>query len=1136
VTREIGCPYKGLASFEDTDRDVRFFFGREREREIICANLMASKLTVLYGDTGAGKSSVLRAGVARTLRSGDAHAVVVFDSWKDDPAAGLIETVAEAGGVEPRATLADTLEACAAKLSGDVYVVLDGMEEYFLYHESEEGSGTFFSQFPEAVKRPGLRASFLLAIREDALARLDRFKADLPNLFGNYLRLAHLDRAAARSAVVGPIEEYNRLVEPSARVEIEPALVEAVLDEVAAGRVVLGQTGKGAVPHQPDDDRVEAPYLQLVMSRIWEAEEEAGSRVLRLSTLVELGGAEEIVRAHLERALDSLTEREKEAAAAVFNHLVTPSGTKIAHAAPDLARYAGVSEAALDPVLTALARERILRTASANGGAPRYEIYHDVLGEAVLAWRAGHETERELAGERRAAARRHRRLLAALGAGGLLIAVMAGVTGYALTQRSEAQSQARKAQARQLDSAAVSHLSIDPELSLVLAERAARLAPSPQAEEILRTAFVFSRARVTLAAGGPVSATRFSPDGASTLVASHDGNARIFDGKRTITLDHGAPILDAAFAPGGANVVTAGDDGAAKVWTADGELARTVRHGSSVRSASLADDGALATAGGKAAKIWDAQGELVSEHLWDRPVTRVSFSPEGRLVLVTGNAARARLYDTATGRLVRSFDQGGRVTSAAFGPGGGFLATTGTNKTARIWRVADGQLLHELKGHRASVLNAAFSPRGAKLATVSADGTGRIWDVDTGALIATVGGHKGIVHAVAFSPDGNFVVTGSADRTAQTAKADDGTERALLAGHRDTVHTVEYSPDGKRVLTASDDGTARLWDPAVQPQLELVRRTAGPLEEAEYVGPGDRIFVAGPGRQALVVRPEDGRVVGSIVAKAPVIAVASSMDADLLAVAAGRNLILRRSSGDTQSLLHPEKVTSVAIAPDGQRLVTGGKRGSVTIWSAEGEKLVEPDGHRSEITDVAFSPDGSRVATASRDTTARVWDTDSGRQVLELAPHRNDVTSVAFSPDGTFVLTASRDHDARLWRAETGALAQVLHWHFGEVADANFSPDGRWIVTAGPVTVGLWQPGVQDPILPYGYGGHRPRVMSAAFDPSGRYVLTAGSDRTVRRAVCVVCGGLEDLLALAEAQLAGSGRKLTADERERYGL
>ena len=105
--------------------------------------------------------------------------------------------------------------------------------------------------------------------------------------------------------------------------------------------------------------------------------------------------------------------------------------------------------------------------------------------------------------------------------------------------------------------------------------------------------------------------------------------------------------------------------------------------------------------------------------------------------------------------------------------------------------------MHELKGHRASVLDAAFSPRGAKVATASADGTGRIWDVRTGALLATVGGHKGIVHAVAFSPDGNFVVTGSADRTAQTSKADDGDRaRAASPGTATPFTRVEYSPDG----------------------------------------------------------------------------------------------------------------------------------------------------------------------------------------------------------------------------------------------------------------------------------------------------------------------------------------------------
>ena len=61
-------PFKGLAAFGDSELDALFFFGREREREVIVANLLASRLTVLYGESGVGKSSLLAAAVVRDLR------------------------------------------------------------------------------------------------------------------------------------------------------------------------------------------------------------------------------------------------------------------------------------------------------------------------------------------------------------------------------------------------------------------------------------------------------------------------------------------------------------------------------------------------------------------------------------------------------------------------------------------------------------------------------------------------------------------------------------------------------------------------------------------------------------------------------------------------------------------------------------------------------------------------------------------------------------------------------------------------------------------------------------------------------------------------------------------------------------
>ena len=136
-------PFKGLSAFGDGDEDRRFFFGRERESEVVAANLMASRLTVLYGPSGVGKSSLLRAGVAQRLRSlvpvgpaeEGAAEVVIVDSWRDDP----ILAVAAAAGAPTDVPLVDALAERLIASRGELYLVLDQMEEYVLYHGRDGG-------------------------------------------------------------------------------------------------------------------------------------------------------------------------------------------------------------------------------------------------------------------------------------------------------------------------------------------------------------------------------------------------------------------------------------------------------------------------------------------------------------------------------------------------------------------------------------------------------------------------------------------------------------------------------------------------------------------------------------------------------------------------------------------------------------------------------------------------------------------------------------------------------------------------------------------------------------------------------------------------------------------------------------
>src|SRR3989442_962378 len=157
ATTEQLTPFKGLTPFGDSELDSLFFFGREREREVVVANLMASRLTVLYGPSGVGKTSLLGAGVAYGLREVADAAVVSFSFWSGNPAAELRRAIADGVGVAEGETLSETLENAARAVSGDVYVILDQFEEYFLYHE-QAAEGAFADEFAEAVGSPSLRA------------------------------------------------------------------------------------------------------------------------------------------------------------------------------------------------------------------------------------------------------------------------------------------------------------------------------------------------------------------------------------------------------------------------------------------------------------------------------------------------------------------------------------------------------------------------------------------------------------------------------------------------------------------------------------------------------------------------------------------------------------------------------------------------------------------------------------------------------------------------------------------------------------------------------------------------------------------------------------------------------------------
>ena len=1109
----LESPYKGLRPFEATAVDARLFFGRERERELIAANLVAARLTVLYGESGVGKSSVLRAGVVQTLReqarAGAGFAVALYTGWSDaDPIEGIAdavrEAVADVVGSDPgpgSGSLAERLAGWADVVAGDVYLVLDQVDEYFLYHGWH--GGPLLDVLPELVTSPGLRVNTLLGIREDALARLDVFKARIPGLFANALRLERLEADAARAAIVGPLERWREL--EGRRVEIEPALVDAIL-----ASVTVGPEGNGAAA------AIEPPYLQVVMERLWDAEREAGSDVLRLETLERLGGGRRIVAEHLDRALAGLTPAEQDTAAAMFSQLVTPSGAKVAYDVADLAGYASADEAEIRHVADALMAERILRPVTGRGESGRVEIYHDVLASAAGEWRRRHDAQRALEAEREAARRRHRRLLAVAIVALLALAAMTAVAAYAIVQQRSASEARQDAGAREQAALALGALPASPIDALASAVDASTRSSSPAVAAILRTVFLGVRQTGTYGDGHtPVNAAVLL--GRQVVTGDELGRVTVYrpDGSIQELFQQGAPVDVLQASPHGL-VVAGMRDGSVRLWRLGaGRLVATLHLPGRVVAASFGPDDRLALATPHAVGVWDPAGRLVWRRYAAREVTKLAL---GSKRLLVAGPSQARLLDARSGKelaLLR-FPRRDTLFAAAYTEPLGLVAT-GHTRVVRLWDARTSALVATLTGHTRAISDLAFGrPDEPLLASASTDGSVRLWSPSRvrGRTVLTglLSGHTLGVKTVEFGP-GEEILTTSTDRTARVWTRD-GQTLAILAGHTQPATGGELA--GHTALTWSPDGTARTWAWAPDPQVARVGVFSGPVTAAAVtanaglgVTAGGAELITAGGRRTLDAGPL-GRVR----------AVALSADGSTAATGHDRGAALWdvRSGARRRLAPAPGSVSMVALGPSGRVLVTGGGQGMLHVFGGGGATGRAIETGLGTIVAGAVSPDGRYVGAGDSKGAAGVWELSTGNLVSRLTGHADAIAGMAFSAGSRLVGTASYDHDARIWRVSDGRLLHELP-HGAVASGVAFGPDGRWVATAGPERAVIWDLGTGNQLLKLAGAGDKGRFLAVAFSPDGLTLHTVENDGDVGSYRCVVCGGIDDVRAAAEARL-----------------
>lgn len=1120
---ETTSPYQGLAAYDI--HDAPFFFGRRRAVADLVATCREERLVAVFGVSGSGKSSVLRAGLVPALRGDLPHGT---DGPRSSNGNLLVPVV-----ITPGSCPVDNLRRAVDRVPPDreVLLVVDQFEELFTLCADPEERTRFVAALVARTRPPDETTRVVIGVRADFYPHCIQMR-DLAPL---------LARASVPVEVLTEDELREVVIEPARRVglSVERALVTRIVADAA------GQPG--AMP--------------LVSHALLETWRQRRGTVLAASGYEAAGGVSGAIAQTAEAVYLTFTPEERTSFREIMLRLVMlgeegvrdtrrrvdrdeldlPGGAEILHelAGARLVVLGRTTvEIAHEAVIEAWPRLRdwlvedreMLRRTRRLTEDSKIWYAHDrdsgalYRGARLAVWDGRpvahlNQLEREFlatsrerhARETRAQRRRVRLVLASLVVG---ITVTSLLAALALRAAARADDERDRAVSYQLVANAREQLQTDQELALLLARAAYDTAPIPEAAAMLRQAVTESRILATLVTGQQqVFGVAYRPDGRQVAASGADGTVRVWtmrdrDKPGTaprVLRGHAGYVWSPVFSPDGRHLAACGVDGLVTVWD-------------------LAEEGPPLVLRG--------HGGVVSA---------VAFSPDGRFVAGAGDDGTVRLWDRTSGspHPVRSLPLGGGpVQAVGFSPDGGRLAAAGAGPVM-IWDLAGTRPPTVLTGHENTVESIAFSADGRLLASASADQTVRIWPLAGAEPPLILRADDGTVETVAFSPDGNRVASGhSGSDTIRVwnTTAGDGTDPLLLHGHDGPVWSVAFSQDGRRLLSGSGDGTLRFWDPSYPGDPRVLSAHTGPAWDVATSASGDTIASGGADHTVRVLRGAHWRDPLVLTGHGDeVLSVAVNGDGQRVA-SASRDRTARVWDTDTGALVavldgHTKAVWSVAFSPDGRRVATGGADGTVRIWDTNGTGTpVVLDDHDAAVRSVAFSPDGRQVASTSQDGTVRLWPVDVPGEPVVLGGNSGLVWSVAFAPDGRTLATGGDDGDIRIWNRDGKGDPRLLQGHRGPVWSVAFHPDGEQIVSAGhDGTERIWHAATGQELI--SFRGHGAFVEQVRYSVDGTQLVTAHGDGTVRLTRCHACGPIDEVRRIANTRAT---RPLSTEERRTY--
>ncbi|MDX3636331.1 hypothetical protein PV728_40135 [Streptomyces europaeiscabiei] len=1146
--KDAPAPYRGLARFEPDDQ--KLFFGRDRLVAELCELMAAHRFAAVFGASGSGKSSLLRAGVVPRVREAIAR--------RESAAVLRVFTP----GARPAETYGHLLTPAADE--PESWVAVDQFEEVFTLCRDEAQRARFIELLLTA-REPGSRLRVLIAVRADFYARCGEH-AELANALSRAgLLVGPMNADELREAVVRPAQAIG--------LQVERSLTATLIEEV--------QGRPGALP-----------MLSHALLETWRRRK---GRMLTTAAYEAAGGLNGAIAASAEEVYGQLSASQAAAARQLLLRLVEPGRGTVDTGRPlTRAELLEWSHPDVHVVVERLACARLL-TVDEDGVRLAHEAligcwprlygwveqdrerlrHHRQLTEAARAWlehdrvpctlyrgtrlaRAsevfpGHrrdlaltEVERDFLtaafdareAERRAAARSTRRSRTLAGALSAVLAVALVVGLAAWREHDDNRRQHTQNTARRIAAVADGLRATDPRAALLLGAASWRIAPLPETRRALLGSLTQPELDSFSDPASGYRSQRFLADSGRTLLSVDDRTWQTWNlATRRSTGTGRLPEGEVQAAGPDARILAiAGTDGRIRLWDTradrwtDGEPLPPGHHafafGAGGGGYVVADPGPDVGSGagsgsgsgpGRVRLRSVAGGEVLFETREAGPANVVP-SADGRLVAVCPVGKAPQVREIGTGRVLpgswqRTQGLCGADSALVFGAGAQFAAVS--EDGVRVWDINSGRPVAEIDDPGARY--ASFSQDARFLATAGAADEIRVWrlsDPATPVLRHPLNNQR-LHGGLAWDP-GSPVLRYLEGSTVHTLDL----VTTVTSAWRDRPMGVLLSPDGRVFATAERSGAGYQFQLRDTEDGRLVRTLQPPpplmsrSRVGEPVDPGDTVPV-------MVFSPDGGRFVYGV--SAPGLGAAPQRFTiwDLTRDREQTALDLATTESGTA-------VTALALPPDGRTLFTA-------RTSAAGELSAEhwdtADRRRTRVatgpglagTRMDLSPDTEMIVGDNR-----VFRRSTGRSVALDLVQGDHTSAVAFSPDGSRVAAGDRTGRVALWdgdlRRRVGVLRNVFPAPLGDTPEAvsalAFSPDGQTLAVGGDAgTIQLWDTTTQQPL-----GDPLPSpgepIASLAFSPDNATLYTGGGNVPLHRhpvdptrAIAHVCAraGNEDL-------------------------